>query len=505
MAPITFNVYLVKQGAEAKAAALLPAPVPLAIPSLKDATFSLLPAQPRSPGWFDSLSAYLPAGSDRPAQLQLPAALALCKVGKRTILMSFGSAHSQVKRAIVEPSFGRRVAMNAVPPTLVVELQARQVFATFHRMSERAPGATGHRAFGVEGERDLVAAVEGLTQKPTKLGDRLRGSSSLSLELDPKELPGALAEALNLFGQPCRFAEWSELDNLTPVSDAADIGDLDAALDAYLGASPKDLILAAPGLDEGPAAAMFHVGRMSKTPTLRPLLYPSAFYTAVGGTPSVSAAKATGVHFFDSDRKPIDIRESVYDCIGYETSKKGRSYVLWAGGWYEAAAAFEQRIKQRVKGLPRPPQAPLQWDGTMNEGDYNVAAGKAAGFQNVDKKLVYYGGGQSKFEFCDLIHEQSKTLYFVKCYSSSATMSHLVEQVRRTAELFFNRDSTYRKRMAKAGLAVPKTTPRHGEWTLCLVIMGRKPTQLPFFAQCGVARLVRDLERSQHAVAALGV
>jgi uncharacterized protein (TIGR04141 family) len=60
-----------------------------------------------------------------------------------------------------------------------------------------------------------------------------------------------------------------------------------------------------------------------------------------------------------------------------------------------------------------------------------------------------YGGNQSKFEFCDLLYMQSKTMYFPKIASKSSGMSHLVEQVRRTTELLFSADGTYRQALAK--------------------------------------------------------
>jgi uncharacterized protein (TIGR04141 family) len=59
------------------------------------------------------------------------------------------------------------------------------------------------------------------------------------------------------------------------------------------------------------------------------------------------------------------------------------------------------------------------------------------------------GGGQSQLEFCDVAHMQTKTLFFVKNPSRSAGVSHLIEQARRTTELLFSADDTYRKELAK--------------------------------------------------------
>jgi uncharacterized protein (TIGR04141 family) len=99
------------------------------------------------------------------------------------------------------------------------------------------------------------------------------------------------------------------------------------------------------------------------------------------------------------------------------------------------------------------------------------------------------GGAQSKFEFCDVLNLESKTLYFAKIGSKSSAMSHLLEQVRRTEELFFAPgDSSYRKALERVIKTHHKgtrtdwlqTKPKNGDWNLCLVSLGRKKEDLPF-------------------------
>jgi uncharacterized protein (TIGR04141 family) len=92
-------------------------------------------------------------------------------------------------------------------------------------------------------------------------------------------------------------------------------------------------------------------------------------------------------------------------------------------------------------------------------------------------------------------------------------MSHLIEQTRRTVELFFGPDPGFRKELrAKIKNVYPKvdtswttTRPRPGEWKLCLVTMGRSALQLPFFARCSLANLYRDLRNLGHDVEYLQV
>jgi uncharacterized protein (TIGR04141 family) len=141
---------------------------------------------------------------------------------------------------------------------------------------------------------------------------------------------------------------------------------------------------------------------------------------------------------------------------------------------------------------------------TDHEGPYNE---DAANFDPTlwlfDKELVGFGGGKSRFEFCDIMHLPTKTLYFVKHPAGSAGVSHLCEQVRRTAETFFDPDPTYRTKLTDRVIAVGKgwdtswlaVQPKRHEWNLCLVLMGKQLNALPFFAKCGVSRLLGELQR----------
>lgn len=86
------------------------------------------------------------------------------------------------------------------------------------------------------------------------------------------------------------------------------------------------------------------------------------------------------------------------------------------------------------------------WNGTDDEGAYNIACGNLGPFLNCDAKNIFYGGGSSQLEFCDLVDLNRKTLFFAKIVSKSSGMSHLIEQVRRTAQLLFSVDDSYRKK-----------------------------------------------------------
>lgn len=48
-------------------------------------------------------------------------------------------------------------------------------------------------------------------------------------------------------------------------------------------------------------------------------------------------------------------------------------------------------------------------------------------FLLMDRRLISYGGGRSRIEFCDVLTDDGKRIH-IKRYSGSATMSHLFNQ-----------------------------------------------------------------------------
>lgn len=241
------------------------------------------------------------------------------------------------------------------------------------------------------------------------------------------------------------------------------------------------------------------------------------------GGPLVNmAGQVVGVNTFGSGRTSGAVRigllrerlveriqkSTVFDCLGVEISVSGRTLVLSEGRWFEVAESFAKRVNDHVASLAEPSVLLPLWDGTARESEFNDAAADAIEGILCDARLIGFGGGHSTFEFCDILHLPSKTLYFAKIASRSSGMSHLLEQVRRTAELFFGTDGGYRPKVAgallkadsKCDVAWLDEKPKRDDWTLCLVSMGRGATGLPFFAKAGLYRLVTGLENAGYRV-----
>jgi uncharacterized protein (TIGR04141 family) len=491
--------------------------LPLASPL--DGYFIPLPSTPAVPRWVTEVRSVLENPSSLALNAQAPAGLLTIRRAGRTFAVTFGHAWQKLDGQWLERDFGRRVALNAIPRNQLVEIRAEQVFAKWHLASERAPRASPIDEFGVEMDRDLVGAIEGVPSDTKRLGKTVRGSTSFRVHLPFKQLVSALDRSKTLFGSDAYKTIWPEIDNISPVKDDALILHLEATLDVDLQSveARKRIAMFTPGqrrqVDWSVDSYVF--GRRSASPAITPYLTVEAwvnFLKKHGGVPSVGEARATPVHLLDdSDEEVGDC--TVFDCFGCEVSHGGAPFVLSSGTWYEVVQEFLNKINRIVKEIPTSTVNLPTWNQVEDEGEYNERCGKLSGFSHFDAKTVMFGGAQSKFEFCDLLHMKSKTLFFVKIASKSSGMSHLLEQVRRTSELFFSVDGGFRrklsksilKRDSKADVGWLDARPRQGDWKVCMVSLGRPSNRLPFFAKCGLAKAYKDLQERGHDVSFVSV
>jgi uncharacterized protein (TIGR04141 family) len=207
----------------------------------------------------------------------------------------------------------------------------------------------------------------------------------------------------------------------------------------------------------------------------------------------------------DQDGTDFEAR-SIYECLGYEVSLSGEPFVLTSGLWYRAEGKFTKGIDAVINTLtPTGLTLPASKAGE-HEGPYNERCCKKTAFTLMDKKLVHFGGKQSKFEFCDFMNIKKKTLFCAKIPSSSSDCSHLTEQCRRTLELFFSSDPAFRQRAKKVMIKYHGTVdsswldarPKPGEWAICLVLIGKSVKDLPLFARCSVVRLAKYCDGHGH-------
>ena len=483
--------------------------------------FYAIPSEENIPTWFAELDTYLTQKNQSIKIINQSAGgiVTIMHLG-HFFALCFGTGWLKINDDWIDPEFGRRVALNAIPPDKVVELKAEQVFAKRHVAKERAPSASNRKSFGIDYDRDFLGAVEGIPSNTKKLGGKISGATSLRLRANLDEISEALNEIVNLNKSKDYLNYWPEVDNIVQVVDEKTIESLEENLDEEV---KKDkwsenlmLVNSIKQREDSEVSDMFVIGRLPRKGDRSSRA--AAPYIMLGNwdywlkkikeSRSIASAKSTKVHGLNKKDESI-AQTTIYNCFSFETNLQDSiQYILSDGRWFKANQDYIKTVNDRLDSLSKtsPTICLPKWNFADHEGIFNKEAAKQKNLILFDAKNVQHGGGKSKFEFCDLMDIDNKTLYFVKVANNSSHMSHLSEQVRRTVELFFGQDPSFRKTLASVVMkhypsintSWTDSRPSNGSWKLCIVPLGKDLKKLPFFAKCGLYRLIKEMDAAGH-------
>ncbi|WP_115560817.1 TIGR04141 family sporadically distributed protein [Xanthomonas arboricola] len=465
------------------------------------------------PAWVNMIAPkFVPVIGVQELKSQSPAGLMSCKIKNKLLVITFGHAWMKLKNDWVESDFGRRICLNVIEENDLKQLRSEQILAKRHRSIERSPQNANLYAFNYESDRDLVFSVEGIGKKSFFRGN-IRGGAPLRFDVEPDFLPKALFAAIKKMGYGYRN-KFPDIDNLIPITLKDEIEKLDLELEKEITAGnvTNRITMAPPAsLEVFDSDIYFFHGRWAGAIHSKSwsLVYAEWVASLKSVKPTLEIATRKSIHVVDaataSSKSTISPRES----FSFDVTRPDGHFVTFSGKWYKASPNLENKISIFLKGLLASSFVPPAWNQTDHEGAYNKNACLAnLLLVHMDARNVSYGGGYSRFEFCDFADPINKVLYFVKNPGSAAGMSHLYEQARRTSELFFGNNYSYLNNLIftvqknHPTLAVDWLVnyPRSSDWEICLVSMGKHADQLPMFAKCGLMRVHRELSTRFRAV-----
>lgn len=249
MAKLPLSIYLLRRDRVAAFEERLHVSAPTALPLAPplDGYVLPLPLSQTVPQWVGVLNSVLQDPNALSLAGASPAALMVVRRGPQTFVLTFGHAWMKLEDDWKEKDFGRRVALNSIRPDKLVEIEIEQVFAKWHVARERAPRASAVDEFGVEFDRDLVASVGGVPSYKV-LGKKVRGGTSLRLDVEFSTLGDVLDRSGQLFKSTTYRKHWPDIDNLNVVSDPDLIDKLEKRFDEELnnGTAEKKLVMFAP-------------------------------------------------------------------------------------------------------------------------------------------------------------------------------------------------------------------------------------------------------------------
>lgn len=440
-----------------------------------------------------------------------------------TFFVAFGKGYHMIEMDFMVADFGLKTALNLVKTKDIRGIDTASNKST--PLNNRIQSGLGAEVsdFPIDIDEDLLSAIEGLS-RDVSFGTRVSGHRRvLKVNFKGKldDLPKLLLKAYQKYitALPAEF-KWVE--NIREVSEAPVIADLDTELLTRLhsfqakGSAQNDnLYLIAPGIYDSDNVAGFSYGANSSQRS--DILSLQRYLDKVLSVESALELHhlKTGYKVFAKDDGHNTVNTwTGYECIYCEFEHNKKHYELRAGTWYEINVDFVKEINAVMERIPTY-NVTLPKFNHDSEGAYNefVADNDVAkNIKCMDTKNIYIGGGQSRFEFCDLVHRNNgqdklTDLIHVKHYTSSATLSHLFSQGVVSAEIFRSseeaRNKLYTNHPGVMPLTNPVVAPKSSDYRVVYAIYDIEalPTKLPFFSKVNLKNAYNRLQLLGYEVA----
>ncbi|UTM56706.1 TIGR04141 family sporadically distributed protein [Photobacterium sp. CCB-ST2H9] len=439
----------------------------------------------------------------------------------QTFFVAFGKGHTMLEKDYMVHDFGLRTALNLVDTKDIrgVDTASNKTKPLNARVQSGLSAEVSD--FPIDIDEDLLSAIEGLSND-AGFGSRVSGRRrALKVNFKGKlvELPKLLNKAYKKYttALPNEF-KWVE--NIREVTDSTIISSLNCELVTLLqnykmnGPSQNDNVyMIAPDVYDSDTVVGFSYGANSKQRS--DILSLQRYLDKVVGEKGTLELDhlVTGYKVFAKDEDHITRHTwTGYECLYCELEKDGKHYELRAGFWYEINVDFVKEINAVMENIATY-DVPLPDYDHDSEGAYNkYVAANDANIECLDTKNIYLGGGQSRFEFCDLVNKNNgfdnKTdLIHVKHYTSSATLSHLFSQGVVSAEIFRRseeaRQKLYSDHPGVMPLTDPAVAPNAGDYRIVYAIydIDALPTKLPFFSKVNLKNAYYRLDLLGYKVA----
>ena len=463
---------------------------------------------PRPPGWGKLFKEYI--DPKNLGKASSTAAVFVLKVGGRWFAITFGQGRYLLKPECWEERFGLLVSLNSIGQNKIKSIDKRTFDALSTHSKIQSSQEAAPQEFGLDIEQDLVRAVTG---SPTddKLGHRLSGMDALRVcvSITLEQLPNLLARYQMQFRSNAYRKNFPWVDHISEVTRASKGEELDDVLVEHIRARNLDRCwMAVPEIVDWTSIDGFRYGWSTKNPKHHDI-HLHEFLEEIRDPSSITIERfrQRQVYCIGDDDRQI-YQWSVYKCIYCEIDHGNDSYLLSGGKWYRVARDFVAEVNESFANIPRYPTVLPEYDDG-SEGEYNerVVKGDPEQYALMDKKLIPFGGGNNKFEFCDL-YTRAKDIIHVKRYGGSSVFSHLFAQGTASAELFQTqpaiRDLVNQKLPPSHKLAESAKRPNPGEYRVVFAVVSdseEPDLTVPFFSRLNLRSAVRRLDGYGYQVA----
>jgi uncharacterized protein (TIGR04141 family) len=426
----------------------------------------------------------------------------LFRVERRIFAITFGFGRSLLKPDVSEKRFGLKVVLNRIGDNKLRTVDRKNFDTmqthTITQMNRECEIAD----FGLDLRQILLRAVTGKPEDKD-FASRFSGADGLNINC-VVSLPTLIEKCRRIF-EAYLSEEYRErfpgVDSINEIKDGILLTTLNNELiDRLKGGDTENVYFAVPEFLELTEIEGFSFKR---TDDPKPDLYVDDFIATLRDIDSIDIdilkRRRVWVTYASSDF--VEDRWRVFDCLNCELLYNGSNYILSEGKWYEIETSFVSSVNRDIASIPI---SRVAFVAAINEKEPDflkrIQIEDADNLALCDQKKIYFGGGHSVIEFCDIFSSNREIIHF-KRYSGSSVLSHLFSQGVVSATAFAS-DSVFRKevnRILPKSHSIPEAdialNPRDFEIVFGIISKNSVglPGSLPFFSKVALLAAKREI------------
>ncbi|UDM61778.1 TIGR04141 family sporadically distributed protein [Pseudoalteromonas piscicida] len=454
-------------------------------------------------------------------------AVLIIKTATATMAFTFGYGRFLIDTKYFVHDFGIKTALNTLNHDSLRSVDLFTLEDQAVQKKSQASRESSVGVFGIDISRDVLRAVTGSPKNGVDLKNISGGDAvySFGIEMDVDEISQLVDLLSGYYANDSYKSNFSWVDNIRKVKEKSEIDQLDAKLIDKIKAKSTEITITIPEIVQWDSIFGFSFTRTKNS--IKPTIDPKEYIDNIDiATISVDSIKRDRLFVYDIHENESE--HQIYKCIYFEHKETDKTYILFAGLWYEIDNNFVARVDSilgqiNVSSLifPRVYIWEEVKDGKRkskieSEGDYNERASTSHGYHLLDKKLIKSNRTTTPIELCDLMTNNKQFIHVKHRKGGSAGLSHLFAQGSVSAEILLG-DKEFRKKArtvlkrVSSGLqdSVPLNSFKSDGVEVVFLILGEDSaslkSNLPFFSKVNLSKAFENLSQRGFEVSIAGV
>jgi len=416
--------------------------------AIQDVELYLKTSNSITPEWVSIIQSFSNVKADD-VETASSGAILFLKIQNRILACCFGMSVANIDKENIVRDFGLAVAFNRIPGKSYKGIETFTLTENVITNNRNAARPSTQNTFNLDTYLETITQLSGKYFVNSR-NILIRGKEFFSI-VAPENLADIKKLCTNLlteYNKTIKNSRFKELTSVTKVKTTSLLDYLNDELCKQLNKKSPSIYL----IDYQFNEALSSYSLLPSGDKLTELDTDDLYQSLKKGQKfSLSYVKTRKIVVYNSDDQEIDIWP-LYKCLYTQFTINTGTYILYKGNWYEVQKRYLKDLKEyiAIHEINSSKVKLPAWNGTQNEGAYNIAAAKAIKGQCWDKMLYTHPDFSYGIEFCDIL--LPKYVIHVKKLSSSSLNSHLLMQTYVSAQLLTS-DVVIRPWIKKKALA----------------------------------------------------